>query len=270
MNENKLRVALCQITSTASPQHNLSLIRDWAARAAGAGARVAVFPEATMAQFGIPLAPIAEPADGRWATAVAEIADRHQLLIAAGMFTPHEGRVRNTILLTGLGHHTVYHKIHLYDAFDFRESDSVAPGDRVVTVTVDEMTLGVATCYDVRFPALFQRLALSGATAVLLPASWGAGAGKAEQWDLLVRARALDSGTWLVACDQAAPPNQQDSPNSKVPKGIGHSMISAPSGTVLARLGSAPDLLVADIDPATSIEARERTGSIRSLVPRLF
>lgn len=270
MSKRKLRVALCQLTSTTNPEQNLSLISDWAARAAAAGARVAVFPEAAMARFGIPLESVAEPSDGRWATSVADIAERHQLLIAAGMFTPHEGRVRNTILLTGLGHHTVYHKIHLYDAFDFRESNSVSPGDQTVTVTVDGVTLGVATCYDVRFPALFQRLAISGATAVLLPASWGAGAGKAEQWDLLVRARALDSGTWIAACDQAAPPAQHNDQNSQVPMGIGRSMIATPLGAILAQLGSTPDLLVTDIDPAVAIEVRERTGSIRNRVPQLF
>ncbi|MBA0045200.1 carbon-nitrogen hydrolase family protein [Mycobacteroides sp. LB1] len=270
MSEHKLRVGLCQLTSTTSPEHNLSLIRDWAARAAEAGARVAVFPEAAMARFGVPLASVAEPADGPWATAVAEIADQHHILIAAGMFTPHEGRVRNTILLTGLGHHTGYHKIHLYDAFDFRESDSVAPGNRFVTVTVDGMTLGVATCYDVRFPALFQRLASDGATAVMLPASWGAGPGKAEQWELLVRARALDSGTWILACDQAPPENHDNEHGRNIPTGIGQSMVAAPWGEVSTRLNAAPQLLITDIDPAAAIETQERTGSIRNRVPQLF
>ena len=98
-----------------------------------------------------------------------------------------------------------YDKIHLFDAFGFAESDTVAPGDEPVTIEVDGLTVGLATCYDLRFPGLFQLLADRGATLVVVPASWGAGPGKREQWDLLVRARALDSTTFVAACGQADP-----------------------------------------------------------------
>ncbi|MDQ3578644.1 MAG: hydrolase, partial [Actinomycetota bacterium] len=176
-----MRTALCQITTTPDPAANLDLVRAGARQAAEAGASIALFPEATMSCFGVPLRPIAEPLDGPWASAVRAIADETGVVIVAGMFTPApDGRVANTLLVTGRGQHIGYDKIHLYDAFGFAESDTVAPGDSVVTITVDELTLGVATCYDLRFPELFRELAARGASAILVGASWGAGEGKQE------------------------------------------------------------------------------------------
>lgn len=264
-----MRVALCQITSTASPSENLSLISDAVDRAAASGASVAVFPEATMACFGTPLAPVAEPIDGPWASSVASIATSRDLLVVAGMFTPSpDGRVFNTLLATGRGQHVGYHKIHLYDAFGFAESRTVAPGSDLITVSVDatdgatdgateDVTLGLATCYDVRFPELFTRLADRGATVVLMGASWGAGPGKLAQWELLVRARALDSTCWLVACGQADPVASGIDAHPKAPTGIGYSTVAGPSGEVLAQLGAAPDVLVVDLDLPMVEKTRE-------------
>ncbi|STZ72628.1 amidohydrolase [Mycolicibacterium fortuitum] len=129
-----------------------------------------------------------------------------------------------------------------------------------MTVTVDDVVLGVATCYDVRFPALFQQLAIAGATAILLPASWGAGPGKAEQWDVLVRARALDSGSWIVGCDQADPKASDVQVDSAAPTGVGCSLIADPLGRVTAALAAAPGLIFADVDPAAAIHTRGITG----------
>src|SRR5699024_7470290 len=188
--------------------------------AAEQGARVVVFPEAMMTRFGTPLAPVAEPLDGPWAQAVAAIAQQHGVLIVAGMFTPaYDGRVYNTALVTGDDIHTGYNKIHLYDAFGFQESDTVAGGFKIMTVEVDDLVVGVATCYDLRFPELFQALADAGSSVVLTPASWGAGPGKREQWELLARARALDSGSWVLACDQADPQVTGTEVNPKAPTG---------------------------------------------------
>jgi deaminated glutathione amidase len=245
-----VRVALSQITSTGSPADNLALVRSSVERAAGAGASVVLFPEATMACFGTPLAPLAEPIDGPWATSVAEIAAEHDVLVVAGMFTPSsDGRVFNTLLATGRGQHVGYDKVHLFDAFGFAESRTVAPGSELVTVALDEAVLGLATCYDIRFPELFTRLADRGATAVLLGASWGAGPGKRSQWELLVRARALDSTCWVVACGQADPAAAGGpARGGKAPTGIGFSTVADPSGEVAAQLGAGPDLLLVDLD----------------------
>ena len=252
-----MRVALAQITSSPSPKENLELVASQTAAAAQEGADVVVFPEATMACFGVPLGPVAEDLDGPWARAVADIAAAHDVVVVAGMFRPSEdGRVFNTVLVTGRGEHLGYDKIHLFDAFGFAESRTVAPGASPVTVSVAGVTLGIATCYDVRFPELFRLLADQGASAVLLPASWGAGEGKRAQWELLVRARALDSTSWVFACGQADPLASGVSPRGTAPTGIGYSTVASPFGEVLAQLDEKPGLLVSDVDLAAVEAAR--------------
>ncbi|WP_434587725.1 carbon-nitrogen hydrolase family protein [Streptomyces sp. A5-4] len=244
-----MRIALSQITTGPVPEHNLGLLREQTRRAAESGARVVVFPEAAMACFGTPLAPLAEPLDGPWATEVRRIAADSGLVVVAGMFTPAPGgKVTNTLLATGPGVEAAYDKIHLYDAFGFAESDTVAPGAKVVTIDVDGIRIGLATCYDVRFPELFRAHADAGAVLTLLPASWGAGPGKREQWDLLIRARALDATLWLAAVDQADPAASGTPTTSKAPTGIGRSALVGPDGTVRRQLDEGPGLLVADVD----------------------
>lgn len=258
-----VRIALCQISSTEDPAENLKLVSAAVAEASSQGATVALFPEATMACFGIPLGPLAEPLRGPWATGVAALADEHEILVVAGMFTPSEdGRVRNTLLVTGRGQHLGYDKIHLFDAFGFTESRTVAPGSWPVTVTVDGTVLGVATCYDVRFPELFTTLADRGASVILLGASWGAGEGKREQWEVLVRARALDSTCWVLACGQADPVAAGRAASSSAPTGIGYSTVADPTGRVHAQLGAEPGVLVVDVDP-------ELVDSTRKVIPVL-
>jgi deaminated glutathione amidase len=243
-----VRIALAQIASTSDPEHNLTLVAGGARRAAEAAAAVVAFPEATMCRFGVPLGPVAEPLDGPWAERVRAIAADAGITIVAGMFTPaDDGRVHNTLLATGGGVETAYDKIHLYDAFGFAESRTVAPGAKPVSISVDGVTVGLATCYDLRFPGLFQELAGSGAGVVVVPASWGAGPGKREQWDLLVRARALDSTAFVAACDQADP-TTVGREAGKAPTGIGASLAVGPLGGVLDQLGAEPGLLVVDLD----------------------
>lgn len=257
------RIALCQVNSGDDPEANLKLIRSGVEAAVADGARIVVFPEATMARFGRPLAPVAEPLEGPWASAVAAVAAEHDVVVVAGMFTPaDEGRVRNTLLVTGGGHHRGYDKIHLYDAFGFAESDTVAPGAAPETFELDGVVYGVATCYDVRFPELFRALADDGADVVLLPASWGAGEGKREQWEVLVRARALDSGCWVLACGQADPAATGVTVNPKAPTGIGYSLVADGFGRVVAQAGAAPETLLVDVDPAVSAKARAATGAL--------
>ncbi|MGW0890165.1 carbon-nitrogen hydrolase family protein [Saccharopolyspora sp. NPDC002578] len=252
-----MRIALCQIVSTPEPKANLDLVADGIRRAAAAGAELAVFPEATMACFGIPLAPIAEPLDGPWAAEVRKLADEAGIVVVAGMFTPAaDGRVTNTLLVTGPGVDAHYDKIHLYDAFGFAESRTVAPGAAPLVVDVGGTRVGVTTCYDVRFPGLYTTLADQGASVIVTAASWGSGAGKREQWELLVRARALDSTSWVVACGQADPRTAGVEPSGKAPTGIGYSTVATPVGTVHAQLTDSPDVLVTDLDPAAVEQAR--------------
>ncbi len=252
-----MRIALAQIVSTPEPARNLELLAEQTRAAAAAGARLVVFPEATMCCFGVRLGPVAQPLDGPWATRVREVAAAAGITVIAGMFTPAPGgRVHNTLLATGNGVEASYDKIHLFDAFGFAESDTVAPGTEPVTIVVDGVTVGLATCYDVRFPGLFQLLAERDATLIALPASWGAGPGKREQWDLLVRARALDSTTFVAACGQADP-TTVGREAGKAPTGIGASAVAGPLGAFVDQLGPEPGLLVVDIDPGEVDAARK-------------
>jgi len=252
-----MRIAVAQIISSADTAANLELVWDYAAQAKNAGARLVVFPEATMRAFGHSLKDIAEPLDGPWASEVRRIAKDLDIVIVAGMFTPgRDGRVRNTLLVTGPGVDTSYDKVHLFDAFGFTESETVDAGEAPVTFELDGTVFGLATCYDVRFPGLFTANANAGAQVNIVCASWGAGEGKAEQWDLLVRARALDSTTFVIACGQGDPQTAGAGPAGTAPTGIGHSAVVTPLGKALVALGGKPELAVVDIEPSTVDDVR--------------
>jgi predicted amidohydrolase len=265
-----MRIALAQILSGSDPSANLELVREYAGRAADAGARLVVFPEATMCRFGVPLAPIAEPVDGPWANGVRRIATDSDITVIAGMFTPAgDGRVTNTLLAAGPGTpnqpNTHYDKIHLYDAFGFTESRTVSPGHEPVVVTVDGVGVGLSTCYDIRFPALYTELARRGAQLIAVCASWGSGPGKLEQWTLLARARALDSTSYVAAAGQADPGDGVT--GSGAPTGVGGSLVASPLGEVVASAGDRPELVVADIDVDRVAQARESIAVLRNRSP---
>lgn len=250
----KLTVAAAQFASCPDKAANLDAIEALTARAADAGADLVVFPEAAMVPFGEVLADAAEPLDGRFADRVRAIAEASGVAVVLGMFEPSgDGRVFNTLLATGRGVEAAYRKIHLFDAFGSRESDTVAPGSELVTFRLGGVEVGLATCFDLRFADQFTALGRAGAELVCVPASWGDGPGKAEQWDLLTRARATDAQAWLVACDQAwVPPRGTD------PLGLGRSCAVDPLGRVRARLGHEPGLLVQAADVAEVRAVRER------------
>ncbi|HLL62237.1 MAG TPA: carbon-nitrogen hydrolase family protein [Propionibacteriaceae bacterium] len=244
-----LRVALAQIASGDDPAVNLDQVEAKVSEAAAAGAELVVFPEATMRRFGPGLRRVAEPLDGPWATRLAELARSSAVTVVAGMFTPADAsRVRNTLVAAGPDGTTHYDKIHLFDAFGFAESDTVAAGNDPVVITVSGVPVGLTTCYDVRFPGLYTRLAEQGAAVVCVAASWAAGPGKIDQWQLLTRARALDSTTFVLAVGQADPTTVGLEPAPGAPAGVGHSAAVSPRGEVLVALGPEPDLLVVDLD----------------------
>jgi predicted amidohydrolase len=267
-----MRIALAQIQSGAEPTANLDLVEEYTRRAADAGAALVLFPEATMCRFGVPLAPIAEPLDGAWASAVRAIAERAGIVVVAGMFVPARedtadsaGRVTNTLIATGPGVDTHYDKIHLYDAFGFTESDTVAPGHEPVVITVDgdsgPVSVGLTLCYDVRFPELYVELARRGAQLITVHASWGTGHGKLEQWTLLARARAIDTTGYLAAVGQAYPGDELATAG---PVGVGGSLVASAVGEVLASAGSDPQLLVSDLDLDAARKARETIAVLRN------
>ena len=257
-----MRIALAQILAGTDPAANLAMVADYTRRAADDGARLVVFPEATMCRFGVPLTPVAEPLDGPWADAVRTIAADAGVTVFAGMFTPAaDGRVHNTLLATGAGVEAGYHKIHLYDAFGFTESDTVAPGREPVVVSVDGVGVGITLCYDIRFPYLYTELADRGASVITVSASWGAGPGKLEQWSLLARARAMDCGCFIAAVGQAYPGPELA---ATAPTGVGGSLVASPLGEALTEAGPNPQLVLCDVDVDSVPAIRNTVGVLRN------
>jgi deaminated glutathione amidase len=256
-----VHVAAVQLRSTLDVEGNRRLAVEAIAMAAERGAALAVLPEATMCTFGEPsfdLAAVAERLDGPFVGALSEAADRHGIVVVAGMFEPgpEPGRVYNTAVAVGpdglLG---AYRKIHLYDALGAQESARVAPGPsepgNVVVVDLGELRLGLMTCYDLRFPEMARALVDAGATVLALPAHWYDGPGKAEVWETLVRARAIESTAYVVAAGKP-----QD-------EAVGRSMVVDPAGEVLAALGGKEEgVAVADV-------TAQRLAEVRAVLPVL-
>lgn len=259
-----LTIALAQLRSALDPAHNAEAVARLAREAWAAGAQVLVCPEATMASFAASVLDAAEPTDGSFATRMREIAREHHLLLVVGMFEPApDGRVFNTLLVTdGADVEARYRKMHLYDAFGVRESDTVAPGDRIVTVPALGTTIGFATCYDVRFADQFTALGRAGAEVVCLPASWGDGPTKVDQWRDLTTVRAMDAQAWLLAAGQAFTDT-----GGRRPLGVGFSRVVGPLGRVAAEAGPGVELLVHTIDLDAVADARARVPVLWGRTP---
>lgn len=257
-----MRIALAQIRSGTDPAANLGLVDRYSREAADAGASLVLFPEATMCRFGVPLAPVAEPRDGRWADGVRAIAQHTGITVVAGMFCPSgDGRVTNTLIAAGADADAHYDKIHLYDAFGFAESKTVAPGHQPTVIDVGGVQVGLTLCYDIRFPELYAELADRGARLITVHASWGTGPGKLDQWTLLARARAIDTTGIVAAVDQAYP---GDEIAALGPTGVGGSVVASATGEVIAAADAEEQLLVTDIDLDAAAKARETIAVLRN------
>lgn len=264
-----MRIALAQLELSASVEENLDAVKKTIARAAQDNADLVVFPEATMKAFNSGrLDVVAESSSDKFVAEVSQAAHDAGISVVVGMFRPADEverdgktmhRVFNSLLLAwrdedGPGVE-FYDKLHLFDAFGFRESDTVAPGNAHVVCDVpladgSSVALGLATCFDVRFPEQFIQLANLGAEVIALPASWNDGPGKVTQWQTLVSARALDSTCVIAAVDAARPGGAKAAGKDEGPTGAGHSMLVNADGGVIASAGYGPQLLVADVDVA--------------------
>ena len=254
-----MKVAAVQLTSTGNITENQEIALTKIREAAGNGARLIVLPEATSQNFRSGrLDEQAQSLEGAFATAIQALAEELEVTVVAGMFCPADtverdgktiNRVSNTALIAGPGVLGGYDKIHTYDAFDYRESDTVLAGESLVAFDVDDLVVGVATCYDIRFPEQFKELASQGAQLIVVPTSWADGPGKLEQWRLLTAARALDSTSYIVAAGQSRPGGDAEAGNPSGPTGIGHSTIVDPNGVRVAEAGYEDDILYAEIDP---------------------
>ncbi|MEJ6542480.1 NTP transferase domain-containing protein [Brachybacterium paraconglomeratum] len=260
------RIALAQIEVPTDHASMVAVVRGAVAEAAEEGAHLVLLPEATLTPFGTDLRAAAETHHEDFAHLLQALADEHSVVVVAGSFSPaDDGRVHNTVLVRGPGGtpSLEYRKIHLFDAFDADESATVAPGHELVTFDLAGARFGLATCYDMRFPEQFTALARRGAHAILLPTAWAEGPGKREQLQLLLRARALDSTTVILAADQSPPAGYA----GRAPRGVGRSAAVGPLGRIRQELGLEPGLLMVDLDLAEVETARAALPVLRHAVP---
>jgi predicted amidohydrolase len=152
-----------------------------------------------------------------------------------------------------------YDKIHMFDVDlpggeSYRESALYRPGAEAVVVDLPWTRVGLSVCYDVRFPQLYRQLAQSGARLIAIPAAFTRTTGEAH-WHVLVRARAIETGAYVVAAAQGG--HHEDGRDT-----YGHSLIVDPWGKILAEAGTEPGIIVADVDPEASAAARRRIPAI--------
>ncbi len=248
------KIAIAQIQSSTDKSGNLRKARGLIDEAKSQGAELIAFPEFLMAfspasQSAAELTAVAESVDGPFIAALREAARKSQLAILAAIYESSAvaNRVYDTALWIDAAGNiaSVYRKLHLYDAFGFKESDKFHPGDDIAPlIDFGEAQCGTMICYDLRFPELARLLTLAGANILFAPSGWVQGDLKVEHWRTMIKARALENGCFVIA------PNQVGNIST------GHSMAVDPLGRTLVDLNENEDLAVVDIDLALVEEVR--------------
>lgn len=260
-----MRVAVCQLNSRDDPEANLSAARGMLERAAMAGANLAVLPEYVDYLGPGDRAPKPQPLDGEFCTFFAAAARELDMWVHAGSFHeagPDDQHTYNTSPVFNPAGELVaaYRKIHLYDVeipgrVSYRESRTVAPGTETVVVDVDGIRVGLSTCYDLRFPELYRRLAVQGGAQVLLvPAAFMLHTGR-DHWEVLLRARAIENQCYVVAAGQFG----DHDPGRTC---YGRSMVVDPWGIIVAQAPDVTGVTIADVD-------LRHLGQIRRDLPSL-
>jgi predicted amidohydrolase len=267
-----MRAAAVQLNSTEDKDRNLEVADRLTRAAAAAGAVLVVLPEkfnvlGTDAQ----LVAGAETLEGptvAWARgtarelgidlvagSIAEHRDGHEKLANTSIHVGPDGEIRAT-----------YRKIHMFDVVvagkEYRESAAQERGDEIVTSEAEGARIGMAICYDLRFPELFRILTVRGARILTLPSAFTKATGAAH-WDTLVRARAIENQAFVIAADQigTSPPANES---------FGGSQIVDPWGEILARAADEECFVAADLDFARQDEIRAQLPSLANRVPSAY
>jgi predicted amidohydrolase len=268
-----LRAAAVQLNSTADPAVNL-VAADRLTRLAGAdGASLIVLPEKwTAIGPDAELLAAAETLEGpaiSWARATAR--ELGVDLVAGSILERLPGleKLANTsVHVDPRGEvKAVYRKVHMFDVQigerSYRESDLEEPGEEIVlSETAQGVELGLSICYDLRFPEVFRILAVRGARAIALPSAFTLPTTR-DHWEVLVRARAIENQTFLVAANQVG----------SHPGGFhsgGRSMIVDPWGVVLAQAPDREGHIIADLDLERQRETRERLPALANRRPDVY
>jgi deaminated glutathione amidase len=192
-----------------------------------------------------------------------ELAREHGIFMHGGSFIEKDGdRYFNTTLAFGRDGAELarYRKIHLFDVTTpdgrvYRESDTFGGGDAIVTYRAGDITVGCSICYDLRFPELYRALADAGAEVLMVPAAFTLQTGK-DHWEVLLRARAIETGTYVVAAAQVG--SYMDGNDQRT--SWGHSMVVDPWGHILAQTQDRPGHATAAID-------RDYLATVRGRIP---
>lgn len=235
-----LTIALAQFhIQTARPEANFAQARRFAAQAQEAGADILLLPELWLHGYDLDRAKEwATPLGEGWFAKTAALADEFDLHLAGSTLERHERGISNTAVLyspngTLLGS---YRKVHLFNLID--EDRYLVAGNHAVLCTTQWGPVGLAICYDIRFPELFRAMALAGAVVILVPAQWPAR--RVAAWLLLARARAVENELFVAACNRTDCTGEGVFP--------GRSRIVDPWGKVLAEGSDQEELVIAQAD----------------------
>lgn len=266
-----MKVALLQLTSSDDPAENLQVVIGMMRTAAQAGAELICTPEATncISLNRAHQADVLRFQDGDpTLDALRETARELGVYLSIGSLALKGGAdgrfVNRSFLITPEGKiAATYDKIHMFDVQVsetevYAESSGYAPGDQAVVVQAGEGLLGLSICYDVRFPHLYRSLAKAGAEVLLVPSAFSPVTG-ASHWETLLRARAIETGCFVVA---AAQTGTHPSVSGKQRQTYGHSLVVAPWGEVLADAGTDHGITLVDLDLAEVSKARARIPSL--------
>jgi predicted amidohydrolase len=261
-----MRIALGQFGAVEEKAANIARMAELSQRAAAAGAELVVFPEAAMAAMGAgqSLSPVAESLEGPFVTRLRDVAAKAGIGLVAGMFesgAAGPGRVFNTVVVidTSGGLVGSYRKIHLYDAFGYRESEWIQPGDgETCTFELGGWRIGVMTCYELRFPEMSRRLVDQGAQVLLVPAAWVRGPLKEMHWTTLARARAIENTSYVAAASQVGDTY------------IGLSALFDPMGVEIAGAAELEGLVVGDLSAERLRSVRENNPSLSMRRPEVY
>jgi predicted amidohydrolase len=258
-----IRIACGQFAAKPgdAPSNVARMIR-YAGQARAEGCEVIVFPELIVTGYLAPerVLPLAEPLTGPSVGRLAEAAGRIGIAIAFGMaeLDPARGvRYNSLVIVDRTGHVAgVYHKMHLWDT----EREWAEPGREVLSVELDQVRYSGWICYDTRFPELARLGALKGAEVALVPTAW---LGPGDEWELALRARALDNGMFVAGSDIVGP--------DPALRCRGLSLIVDPKGNVLAR--AKPDsegIICATLRQADLDAQRNRVPLLHHRRPELY
>ena len=266
---SRITVAAVQMRSTMDPARNLRDFEALVREAAGKGARYIQSPEMTgaLVRDRKLLMQLIKPAESdplvaRAAALAAELGIH--LHIGSTAIARPDGKVANRAFVFGPdgGLIATYDKIHMFDVDldngeSWRESATYEPGREAVVANLPFSRMGLAVCYDLRFPQLFREEALAGAEMLTVPAAFTRQTGEAH-WHVLLRARAIENGAFVVASAQGG--KHEDGRET-----YGHSLIADPWGAVVAEADhDEPGVVVAEIDLAASAAARGKVPNLRN------